>query len=105
MPDQRPEAESLTRQRAHEVAIRFCQEHPDRMAFIYAEIRKRDGFMTRKSLAGQPRIAVRTETVAQVLGRAYRGPKPRSTMMRKGRGGIPDLPTIRPGARTQGKGL
>ncbi|KKM13192.1 hypothetical protein LCGC14_1718820 [marine sediment metagenome] len=78
---QKKEDYDLTKGRAYELALRYCQEQPDCVAVIYFELEKPNG----KDKNGNPKWAAQTVTERVIKGRGYRGPKVFSTMMRQGK--------------------
>lgn len=89
---QKKEDMELSKGRAHQLAIQYCQEFQNHVAVIYFEVEKPSG----RDLKGREKFTSRTVTERIVKGRAYTGPKVFSTMMRQGTIGIsPDVETAK----------
>lgn len=83
----RPEDLELRKERALELAHRWCLQYPNRVAVIYREVEKPNGL----DFKGRRKFAAQTVTERIIKGRAYSGPRVFSTMMRRGRiGNLPD---------------
>lgn len=78
--DPRKEDLELGKERALELAHRWCLQYPDRVAVIYREVEKPSG----RDIKGRKKWSSRTYTERIVKGSAYAGPKVFSTMMRQG---------------------
>lgn len=91
--DERPEVQELSRGRAGELAARWVRENPEKVAVVYLEVEKPNGWHER--FDGSPGRAglLRAETVAIFKGRAYKGPKPKSTLQKYGEKAQPELLT------------
>lgn len=91
----KPEAEGLTRQRAHELAKRHCRMNPRAAAIIYMEVYKPD--TPKRMRKGEVRRshAMRVFTAANLYGRGFGGKKPlRSVMQRAGKIDELDVPQL-----------
>lgn len=89
------EIEQLSCDRAHVLASRWIRMNPEKAAIVYHEVEKWYGLVQDRKGRATKDGAKRTSTVAQFLGKGYKGQRPlRSIMQRHGKIEEMDVPIV-----------